>query len=242
MANLLQSGWPPPSGCSSLLDAERQSPDPEPAATVEHLRGRVAFEHVRFGYDERPLLRDLSLVAEPGQTVAVVGPTGAGKTTLVNLLMRFHEPAGRADHPRRRRRRHDAPRRPALARRHGAAGRVGVRRLDPRQHRLRPPERDGGRGAARGRGGVRRPLRARPARRLRHARRHGRRRPQRGERQAITIARAFLADPALLVLDEATARSTPAPRCWCRRRWRRCGPTARASSSRTACRRSATPT
>nr|WP_284290888.1 ATP-binding cassette domain-containing protein [Angustibacter aerolatus] len=94
MANLLQSGWPPPSGCSSLLDAERQSPDPEPAATVEHLRGRVAFEHVRFGYDERPLLRDLSLVAEPGQTVAVVGPTGAGKTTLVNLLMRFHELQG----------------------------------------------------------------------------------------------------------------------------------------------------
>jgi ATP-binding cassette subfamily B protein len=56
------------------------------------LRGRVAFEHVSFSYDaERPLISDLSLVAEAGQTVAIVGPTGAGKTTLVNLIMRFYE-------------------------------------------------------------------------------------------------------------------------------------------------------
>jgi ATP-binding cassette subfamily B protein len=56
------------------------------------LSGRVAFEHVSFSYDpERPLIQDLSLVAEAGQTVAIVGPTGAGKTTLVNLIMRFYE-------------------------------------------------------------------------------------------------------------------------------------------------------
>lgn len=56
------------------------------------LRGRVEFEHIAFSYDkERPLIKDLSLTAEAGQTVAIVGPTGAGKTTLVNLIMRFYE-------------------------------------------------------------------------------------------------------------------------------------------------------
>ena len=56
------------------------------------LRGRVEFDHVSFSYDpDRPLITDLSLVAEPGRTVAIVGPTGAGKTTLVNLIMRFYE-------------------------------------------------------------------------------------------------------------------------------------------------------
>ncbi|MET1060575.1 MAG: ATP-binding cassette domain-containing protein, partial [Nocardioides sp.] len=55
-------------------------------------RGEVAFEHVSFSYvEDRPLIEDLSLVARPGQTVAIVGPTGAGKTTLVNLVMRFYE-------------------------------------------------------------------------------------------------------------------------------------------------------
>jgi ATP-binding cassette subfamily B protein len=55
-------------------------------------RGEVRFEHVSFSYDpDKPLIEDLSLVAKPGQTVAIVGPTGAGKTTLVNLIMRFYE-------------------------------------------------------------------------------------------------------------------------------------------------------
>jgi ATP-binding cassette subfamily B protein len=59
--------------------------------------GRVEFEHVHFSYDPaRPLIEDLSLVAEPGQTIAIVGPTGAGKTTLVNLIMRFYELGGGA--------------------------------------------------------------------------------------------------------------------------------------------------
>ena len=64
-------------------------------AVREERRGRVAFEHVRFSYrPDQPLIEDLSLVAEPGQTVAIVGPTGAGKTTLVNLIMRFYELSG----------------------------------------------------------------------------------------------------------------------------------------------------
>lgn len=80
----------------ALLDEDEVEPDPaRPLAVREPVRGRVAFEHVRFGYAPgRPLMRDVSLVAEPGQKVAIVGATGAGKTTLINLLMRFYEVDG----------------------------------------------------------------------------------------------------------------------------------------------------
>ncbi len=93
MVNLLQSGVASAERVFELLDAQEQIPDPDPAATLaQPVRGRVEFEHVAFQYDpEKPLIRDLSLVAEPGNTIAIVGPTGAGKTTLVNLLMRFYE-------------------------------------------------------------------------------------------------------------------------------------------------------
>ena len=92
MANLLQSGVASAERVFELLDAPEQSPDPEPAAVLERTEGRLAFEHVSFRYrQDEPLIDDLSLVAEPGQTVAIVGPTGAGKTTLVNLIMRFYE-------------------------------------------------------------------------------------------------------------------------------------------------------
>ncbi|MBC7441707.1 MAG: ABC transporter ATP-binding protein [Ramlibacter sp.] len=92
MANLLQSGVASAERVFALLDAEEQSPDPEPATTPSNSRGRLVFEDVSFRYTpDKPLIENLSLVAEPGQTVAIVGPTGAGKTTLVNLMMRFYE-------------------------------------------------------------------------------------------------------------------------------------------------------
>ena len=78
-----------------LLDESEMEADPLPAAAAKlpgKVEGRVAFEHVRFGYSpDKPLMRDVSFVAEPGQKIAVVGTTGAGKTTLINLLMRFYE-------------------------------------------------------------------------------------------------------------------------------------------------------
>ncbi|MEZ5382424.1 MAG: ABC transporter ATP-binding protein [Microthrixaceae bacterium] len=93
MANVFQSGVASIERVFALLDVDEEVPDPEVPAEVQGLRqGRVEFDEVSFSYDpDRPLIRDLSLVAEPGQTVAIVGPTGAGKTTLVNLLMRFYE-------------------------------------------------------------------------------------------------------------------------------------------------------
>jgi len=91
MVNTFQSGVASAERVFELLDAEEQTPELA-EASVPAPRGRVAFESVSFSYDpNRPLIQDLSLVAEPGQTVAIVGPTGAGKTTLVNLLMRFYE-------------------------------------------------------------------------------------------------------------------------------------------------------
>ncbi|MEV0284613.1 MULTISPECIES: ABC transporter ATP-binding protein [unclassified Kribbella] len=92
MANLLQSGVASAERVFEVLDAKEQVPDDETPEKVTDARGRVEFEHVSFSYDpDKPLITDLSLVAEPGQTVAIVGPTGAGKTTLVNLIMRFYE-------------------------------------------------------------------------------------------------------------------------------------------------------
>ncbi|MFC5262667.1 ABC transporter ATP-binding protein [Kribbella qitaiheensis] len=95
MANLLQSGVASAERVFEVLDATEQVPDDATPAKVLESRGRVEFEHVSFSYTEdKPLITDLSLVAEPGQTVAIVGPTGAGKTTLVNLIMRFYELKG----------------------------------------------------------------------------------------------------------------------------------------------------
>ena len=91
MMNVLQSGVASAERVFEVLDADEESVEPAEVSMPEVV-GRVAFEHVQFSYlPERPLIEDLSLVAEPGTTVAIVGPTGAGKTTLVNLIMRFYD-------------------------------------------------------------------------------------------------------------------------------------------------------
>ena len=91
MMNVLQSGVASAERVFEVLDADEESVEPAEVA-MPTVVGRVAFEHVQFSYlPERPLIEDLSLVAEPGTTVAIVGPTGAGKTTLVNLIMRFYD-------------------------------------------------------------------------------------------------------------------------------------------------------
>lgn len=92
VANMMQSGVASAERTFELIDSEEQEGDSETAHLPERAAGHVAFEHVAFSYDpENPLIEDLSLSVSPGQTVAIVGPTGAGKTTLVNLIMRFYE-------------------------------------------------------------------------------------------------------------------------------------------------------
>ncbi|UKF01260.1 ABC transporter ATP-binding protein/permease [Paenarthrobacter nicotinovorans] len=91
MANMLQSGVASAERVFDLLDEDEESPEPPPSGASAG-RGRLVFENVSFRYSpDKPLITDLSLVAEPGQSIAIVGPTGAGKTTLVNLMMRFYE-------------------------------------------------------------------------------------------------------------------------------------------------------
>ena len=92
MMNVFQSGIASLERVLELLDADEQIPDPAPTRDPAPARGRAEFRDVTFSYSrDTSLIEDLSLVAEPGQTIAIVGPTGAGKTTLVNLLMRFYE-------------------------------------------------------------------------------------------------------------------------------------------------------
>ncbi|MFF7469948.1 ABC transporter transmembrane domain-containing protein [Streptomyces sp. NPDC008092] len=207
MANLVQSGVASAERIFELLDAEEQEADPVPGERPAELRGRVALEHVSFRYDpEKPLIEDLSLTVEPGHTVAIVGPTGAGKTTLVNLLMRFYDVSG---------------------------GRITLDGVDI-SHMSRDELRSGigmvlqdtwlfggsiadniAYGASREvtRGEIEEAARAA------HADRFVRTLPDgydtviddegtgvsAGEKQLITIARAFLSDPTILVLDEATS-------------------------------------
>lgn len=95
MINSLQSALASAKRTFELLDEEEEIPDPQTPAVLENATGRIAFEHVSFGYNPGHLLmKDISFEATPGQKIAVVGSTGAGKTTLVNLLMRFYEVNG----------------------------------------------------------------------------------------------------------------------------------------------------
>lgn len=92
MINSLQSALASAKRTFELLDSEEEIPDPIYPVVLDRARGNIAFENISFGYDpDKLLMKDISFEAKPGQKIAVVGSTGAGKTTLVNLLMRFYE-------------------------------------------------------------------------------------------------------------------------------------------------------
>nr|WP_200209590.1 ABC transporter ATP-binding protein [Micromonospora veneta] len=203
MANLLQSGVASAERVFAVLDAEEQTPDrPAPARVT----GRVEFSHVSFRYDpDKPLIDDLSLVAEPGHTVAIVGPTGAGKTTLVNLIMRFYElDAGRITL--------DGVDITAL-RRDELRSRIGMVLQDTwlfggtiRDNIAygRPDATEEEILAAARATFVDRFVRSLPDGYDTVIDEEGSN-VSAGEKQLITIARAFLAEPSLLILDEATS-------------------------------------
>ncbi len=206
MANLMQSGVASAERVFEVLDEPEQVEDPTGAAPQGDGHGRVVFEDVSFSYDPaKPLIEDLDLVVEPGQMVAIVGPTGAGKTTLVNLVMRFYElDSGRI-----------------------TIGGVDITAMSRAELRARTGmvlqdtwlfSGTIGDNIAYGRPGATREE-VRAAAEATYVDRFVHSLPQgydthlddeggnisAGEKQLVTIARAFLADPSLLILDEATS-------------------------------------
>jgi ATP-binding cassette, subfamily B, multidrug efflux pump len=95
IANVIQSAMASAERVFELLDEQEEVPEAADAVVIEHPEGAVQFDHVRFGYSpDNILMEDMNIDVRPGQMIAIVGPTGAGKTTLVNLLMRFYEVNG----------------------------------------------------------------------------------------------------------------------------------------------------
>jgi ATP-binding cassette subfamily B protein len=92
ISNIMQQTAAAAERVFEFLDEAEETPDVENPVKLEKVEGRVAFDHVRFGYKpEKIVIRDFSAEAQPGQKIAIVGPTGAGKTTIVKLLMRFYD-------------------------------------------------------------------------------------------------------------------------------------------------------
>ncbi|HHV65068.1 MAG TPA: ABC transporter ATP-binding protein [Peptococcaceae bacterium] len=206
IANILQSTIAAAERVFEVLDEVEEAPEPKEPQVLKYPRGEVRFENISFGYQEGDVLfHNLSIVVRPGETVAIVGPTGAGKTTLVNLLLRFYDVQ---------------------------AGKITVDGIDIRDLSRRDLRRMFGMvlqdtwlfngtikdNIAYGREGVGKEDIIRAARAA-HADHFIRTLPEgyetvlneeasnlsQGQKQLITIARAILADPPILILDEATS-------------------------------------
>ena len=206
MVNLIQSALAASERIFEILEEEEEAPDPENPVVLEKAEGHVVFDRVHFSYvPEKPLFENLSFEVKPGYVAAIVGPTGAGKTTIVNLLMRFYDIQ---------------------------SGKITIDRVDTKMMRRSDLRRLFGmvlqdtwlfhgtikENIAFGKEGATEEEIIEAAKRA-HAHHfimalpdgydtvidEGMSNLSQGERQLITIARAFLADPDILILDEATS-------------------------------------